>query len=88
HIHPHSIVSGTFYVEVPDGAVALKIEDPRLPLMMAAPPRADDAPEAARPFIYLQPQPGTIFLWESWLRHEVPQGRRGGDRISISFNYA
>jgi uncharacterized protein (TIGR02466 family) len=88
HIHPHSIVSGTFYVEVPDGAVALKIEDPRLPLMMAAPPRADDAPEAVRPFIYLQPQPGTIFLWESWLRHEVPQGRRGGDRISISFNYA
>jgi uncharacterized protein (TIGR02466 family) len=88
HIHPHSIVSGTFYVEVPDGAVALKIEDPRLPLMMAAPPRADDAPEAVRPFVYLQPQPGTIFLWESWLRHEVPQGRRGGDRISISFNYA
>lgn len=88
HIHPHSIISGTVYVEVPDGAVALKIEDPRLPQMMAAPPRAADAPEAERPFVYLQPQPGTIFLWESWLRHEVPQGRRGGDRISISFNYA
>jgi uncharacterized protein (TIGR02466 family) len=88
HIHPHSIVSGTFYVEVPDGAAALKIEDPRLPLMMAAPPRAPDAPEAERPFLYLQPQPGTLFLWESWLRHEVPQGRRAGDRISVSFNYA
>lgn len=88
HIHPHSIVSGTVYVEVPDGATALKIEDPRLPLMMAAPPRAPDAPEAERPFLYLQPRPGTLFLWESWLRHEVPQGRRSGDRISISFNYA
>jgi uncharacterized protein (TIGR02466 family) len=56
--------------------------------MMAAPPRTADAPEEARPFVYLQPRPGTLFLWESWLRHEVPQGRRSGDRISISFNYA
>lgn len=88
HIHPHSIVSGTVYVEVPAGAVALKLEDPRLPLLMAAPPRTADAPEPERPFLYLQPRPGTIFLWESWLRHEVPQGRRSGDRISVSFNYA
>lgn len=88
HIHPHSIVSGTVYVEVPEGAVALKIEDPRLPLMMAAPPRKPDSPAESRPFLYLQPRPGTVFLWESWLRHEVPQGRRSGDRISISFNYA
>ncbi len=88
HIHPHSIVSGTVYVEVPEGAAALRIEDPRLPLMMAAPPREPDAPAEARPFLYLHPRPGTVFLWESWLRHEVPQGRRKGDRISISFNYA
>jgi uncharacterized protein (TIGR02466 family) len=88
HIHPHSIVSGTVYVEVPDGAVALRIEDPRLPFLMAAPPRTADAPEDCRPFVYLQPAPGTVYLWESWLRHEVPQGRRTGDRISISFNYA
>jgi uncharacterized protein (TIGR02466 family) len=88
HIHPHSIVSGTVYVEVPDGAAALKIEDPRLPLMMAAPPRTADAPEDCRTFLYVEPAPGTVLLWESWLRHEVPQGRRAGDRISISFNYA
>jgi uncharacterized protein (TIGR02466 family) len=88
HIHPHSIVSGTVYIEVPEGAVSLRIEDPRLPLMMAAPPRSSDAPAEARPFLYLEPHSGTIFLWESWLRHEVPQGRRAGDRISISFNYA
>jgi uncharacterized protein (TIGR02466 family) len=88
HIHPHSIVSGTVYLEVPDGAVSLRIEDPRHPLMMAAPPRSADAPNETRPFLYLEPKPGTIFLWESWLRHEVPQGRRAGDRISVSFNYA
>jgi uncharacterized protein (TIGR02466 family) len=88
HIHPHSAVSGTFYVAVPPGSGALKLEDPRLPMMMAAPRRADDAPEEQRPFVYAQPSAGALFLWESWLRHEVVPGRTRGERISISFNYA
>lgn len=87
HIHPHSIVSGTIYVRVPEGAAGLKLEDPRLPMMMAAPLRRADAPEDARTFVYAEPAPGTIFLWESWLRHEVPAGRAKDERISISFNY-
>ena len=88
HVHPHSVISGTVYVAVPPGASALKLEDPRLPLMMAAPPRTPDAPEAAQAFVYLKPQAGTVLMWESWLRHEVPAGRAKSDRISISFNYA
>lgn len=88
HIHPHSVISGTVYVAVPPGASALKLEDPRLPLMMAAPPRDPDAPESARSFIYLQPDAGTILMWESWLRHEVPANAAKAPRISISFNYA
>jgi len=87
HIHPHSIVSGTIYVRVPEGAGALKLEDPRLGLMMAAPLRRADAPEDAKSFVYAEPKPGTIYLWESWLRHEVPAGRAKAERISISFNY-
>ncbi len=87
HIHPHSIVSGTIYVAVPKGSGALKLEDPRLPLMMAAPTRTADATDDARAFHYAMPKAGTIFLWESWLRHEVPAGNAKSDRISISFNY-
>jgi uncharacterized protein (TIGR02466 family) len=87
HIHPHSVLSGTVYVRTPPGASALKLEDPRLPLMMAAPPRLADAPEADRSFVYLQPQAGTILMWESWLRHEVPANAARTPRISISFNY-
>ena len=88
HIHPHSIVSGTFYVAVPPGSGALRLEDPRLPSMMAAPPRRADAPEDLRSFVYAEPAPGALFLWESWLRHEVVAGSGRGDRISISFNYS
>ncbi|MDZ4371416.1 MAG: TIGR02466 family protein [Phenylobacterium sp.] len=87
HIHPHSALSGTVYVATPPGASALKLEDPRLPFMMAAPPRQDDAPEAARAFVYLQPEAGTVYMWESWLRHEVPPNRARSPRVSISFNY-
>ncbi|THD51555.1 TIGR02466 family protein [Phenylobacterium sp.] len=87
HIHPHSVLSGTVYVVTPPGASALKLEDPRLPLMMAAPPRRADAPQGAQTFVYLQPQPGTVLMWESWLRHEVPANRAKAERISISFNY-
>ena len=87
HIHPLSVLSGTAYVATPPGSSALKLEDPRLPLMMAAPPRRSDAPEAVRPFVYLKPEPGTVLMWESWLRHEVPANRAKAERISISFNY-
>jgi uncharacterized protein (TIGR02466 family) len=87
HIHPHSVVSGTVYVAVPPGSGALKLEDPRLPMMMAAPPRLAGAPEDLRTFVYAEPAPGTVFLWESWLRHEVVPGTGKGDRISVSFNY-
>ncbi len=83
HIHPHSIISGTLYLRVPPGAGPLKLEDPRLPLMMAAPQRSGDA----QPFHYAEPKRGTILMWESWLRHEVPQGSAKSERISISFNY-
>lgn len=88
HVHPHSVISGTYYVRVPAGAGALKLEDPRLPLMMSAPPRLADASEAARAFVYVAPEAGTVLMWESWLRHEVVAGRARSERISISFNYA
>jgi len=81
HIHPHAIISGTFYVEVPAASGAIRFEDPRLPLMMAAPPRAET-------FVTVEPRAGLLLLWESWLRHEVLAGIGKGDRLSISFNFA
>lgn len=86
HIHPHAALSGVVYVEVPAGAGALRLEDPRLPLMMAAPPRRPDAGETSRAFVTLAPAEGLILIWESWLRHEVLAGK--GPRVSLSFNYA
>ena len=88
HIHPHSVISGTTYVAMPEGTSALKLEDPRLPMMMAAPGRKKDAPRELRQFVYAEPVVGDVLLWESWLRHEVPMNMSEDDRISVSFNYA
>jgi len=81
HIHPHSLISGTFYIEVPAGSGPIRFEDPRLPLMMAAPPRPDS-------FVAVQARPGLLLMWESWLRHEVLPGTGRGERLSVSFNFA
>jgi len=88
HIHPHSTISGSLYVEVPAKSGAIRFEDPRLPIMMAAPQRSKDAAEELQTFVTVEPRPGLLILWESWLRHEVLPGRGRGERLSISFNFA
>ncbi|MHB1871219.1 MAG: TIGR02466 family protein [Steroidobacteraceae bacterium] len=86
HLHPLATISGTFYLKAPRGCAALKIEDPRLDRMMAAPPRRRGASRANRPWVQIPAQAGALVLFESWLRHEVP-ANPAGERVSISFNY-
>lgn len=88
HIHPHSVVSGTFYVDIPAGSSAIKFEDPRLGFMMNAPAVSAKAAKACRRFFSVSPRAGDLVLFESWLRHEVPLNKSKKPRISISFNYS
>jgi uncharacterized protein (TIGR02466 family) len=87
HIHTNSVLSGTYYVAVPEGSGPIVYEDPRLHMLMAAPPRKANPPRPFRNHVHETPAPRTLLLWESWLRHEVPLNRAEGNRISISFNY-
>jgi uncharacterized protein (TIGR02466 family) len=87
HIHPHSVISGTLYLAVPKGASAIRFEDPRLAMLMAAPPRKPSAREKNKTFVSIAPETGTLLLWESWLRHDVPVNNAKAERISVSFNY-
>jgi uncharacterized protein (TIGR02466 family) len=81
HLHPQAVVSGTYHVRVPRGAPGLKFEDPRLASFMAAPQRRAGA------HVTLPARAGTVVLFESWLRHEVPPCLSAGERVSVSFNY-
>jgi len=88
HLHPLSTISGTYYLRTPPGSPGLKFEDPRLDRFMAAPPRRGNGPASQRPWLTLPARAGTLILFESWLRHEVPPHPGSGERISISFNYS
>jgi len=79
HLHPLSVVSGTYYLKIPGGAPGFRIEDPRIAAFMASPAR-----EA---YVTLKPREGEVLLFESWLKHEVPPNRERADRVSVSFNY-
>ena len=86
HIHPNSVISGTYYLKVDEGASRLKFEDPRLPMLMNAPARKKSLPEADQRFVYITPEAGMVLMWESWLRHEVTPNLSDDIRVSISFN--
>ncbi len=88
HIHPHSAVSGTYYVSVPPKSGTIRFEDPRLAMMMAAPPRKKNARPENRLFVGVEPRTGMLLLWESFLRHGVETNGASGQRISVSFNYS
>ncbi len=87
HIHTNAVISGTYYVAVPHGSGPIVYEDPRHVMMMAAPQRLSSAPREMQSQVSQTPAAGTILLWESWMRHEVPLNKAEGLRISISFNY-
>jgi uncharacterized protein (TIGR02466 family) len=87
HLHPHSTLSGTYYVRVPRGSPGTKFEDPRLDRFMAAPPRKTTAGPHARPWVTFPAAAGQLLLFESWLRHEVAPNSVNAERISVSFNY-
>lgn len=87
HLHPNSVISGTYYVVTPKGCAGLKFEDPRLSNLMAAPPRLASARPANQVYVTYPAQSGNVTLFESWLRHEVVANPVKSERISISFNY-
>lgn len=87
HVHPSSVLSGVYYVDVPKGSSPLKIEDPRMGLLMASPPRKSSAPKSEQNYLLIEPAAGQLVLFESWMRHEVPPHRAQKRRLSVSFNY-
>eukprot|EP00043_Microstomoeca_roanoka_P002265 m.37358 g.37358 ORF g.37358 m.37358 type:complete len:287 (-) comp11374_c0_seq4:81-941(-) len=74
HTHPNNMISGVFYVKVPDCAGPIVFSDPRGPY-----PGLDGT-------IVVHPQEGDIIIFPSWLPHEVMATACKDSRISIAFN--
>lgn len=88
HTHHSSMVSGVFYVDIgtpdPDDTDfngSISFVDPRVAVEMVQLP--------GRPFgdkLKMDPKPGSLLLFPSWLQHFVDPFRGEGTRISIAFN--
>ena len=87
HLHPLSVLSGTYYLATPRGCSRLRFEDPRLDKTMGAPPKRSDCRPENRQQVVYDVEPGKLILFESWLRHEVAPNPTRGDRVAVSFNY-
>ena len=95
HYHPGAFWSGTYYVD--DGGVVddpslgggFEMLDPRgaAPAMLAPTlAYAGDGGLAAGMTETIEPRPGLMVLFPSWLQHQVRTYRGARERVSIAFN--
>ena len=92
HNHPHSWLSGTYYVQVPEGRGtghrtdlnpnAISFFDPRAQANMNA--IAGDG--QFDPEHRIDPVAGQLLIWPAFLHHLVHPNLSEGPRVSISFN--
>ncbi|MFJ2087536.1 TIGR02466 family protein [Micromonospora chokoriensis] len=83
HAHHDSAWSGVYYVAAdpsPAGGGAIHLYDPRSALLA----RQGDLPNTA--IARIQPEPGTLLAFPSWLLHSVTPVARPDLRISVAFN--
>ena len=93
HNHPHSWLSGTYYVTVPDDDLpqvgrsdrnpnAISFFDPRPQANMLA-IRGDPQVD---PEFRIRPEAGELLVWPAFLHHLVHVNLSDAVRISVSFN--
>lgn len=88
HVHPGSIVSGTFYIEAPEDSPSIVMYDPRLAREMLFTPGEVDTKgnSALWTETYFKPYNGLLLMWNSWMPHQVPVSMSDKPRIALSFN--
>eukprot|EP01052_Picozoa_sp_SAG31_P023804 SAG31_NODE_1986_length_6725_cov_3.779505_3_plen_367_part_00 len=97
HDHPGTLVSGTYYIDIPIGSGALKLQDPRLGLLNGEFRQRHSGlgQQIKRPQgmfeeqASIAPATGKLVLFPGWLPHRVEatdvEGTTAG-RVSMSFN--
>ena len=88
HTHENSYYSGCYYVKVPTASGDIVFKDPRSSMRSfeLSPNENQKFSDAVIRQIPVNPLPGSIVLFPSWLEHEVQQNLTDDDRVSIAFN--
>ncbi len=86
HAHSSAILSGTFYVNVPDDARPVEFKSPVESLIKSWQHGAFDHTRFAQ-HIELYPKTNDLLIWPSWLEHNIPEIKSSPEeRVTISFN--
>jgi len=83
HLHDGCLLSGVFYLQVPQGSGDLVFRDPR-PGVLNSYLKGNGA--NAYSDVRLTPETGLVALFPSWLEHYVEPHGSDVPRIAISFN--
>jgi uncharacterized protein (TIGR02466 family) len=89
HAHPQSLLSGVFYLKIPENSPPIIFNDPRDHYKYIQYPTKFGNPRdmyKLLPEYVINPVEGMILLWPSWLEHQVPPSNCSEERIAIAFN--
>lgn len=85
HSHPNSIFSGCFYIDTPPDAGAIIISNPNRKQFYAEPIGGEKNKYTSSIFGF-RPDKYDLYMFPSWLDHEVEMNKSNGTRISLAFN--
>ena len=89
HSHPESVLSGCFYLKVPENSSPIVFNDPRdYWKFIEYPPIFGSGRErySLLPEYVINPTEGMLLMWPSWLEHQVPTSTVSDERIVVAFN--
>lgn len=88
HEHNGSVLSGTYYVDAPDNCGNFVVQDP---IGARRAHRAWTGTNGATPPTVTEmaypPKAGRMYMFESWMPHQVTGNKSNQTRISIAFNF-
>ena len=84
HAHANNILSGVYFVTAPAGASPIMFHSPDCDLMLA--PKFSELNDYNNAAVGFEPQPGTMLIFRSHLKHSVKASQIDDERISIAFN--
>lgn len=86
-LHNHEgILSGIFYLNVPEGSGALILQNPGLNTLWEGLKFVESRNNITGELTNIVPVEGEIIIWPSYLMHGVHPNSHDGERISIAFN--
>jgi uncharacterized protein (TIGR02466 family) len=83
HMHEGSLLSGTFYISVPEGSGQFVFRDPRPGVLTGS---IKGGVPNGHADVHLTPSAGLMVLFPCWMEHYVEPHESDAPRIAIGFN--